>query len=71
MVGDEKTVQRYIIQREHMLDMLDNLLEFVETMPAPDEDGNIPNVDYGYTGSVGRIWEMIKQASDIADDMSI
>jgi hypothetical protein len=65
-VRHEETVQRYATQHAQMIAMLENLQEFVSTMPAPDENCNIPGVDYGYTGSVGRIHELLKQASDVA-----
>ena len=69
-VTDERTVQRYARQHAQLIAMLKNLQEFVETMPAPDEDGNIPNVYYCYTGSVGRIHELLVQASDVAYELS-
>ena len=68
-VKHEETVQRYAAQHAQMIAMLENLQEFVSTMPAPDENGNIPNVDYGYTGSVGHIHELLKQANDAAYEM--
>lgn len=68
-IKDEKTVQRYATQHWQMIAMLENLQEFVSTMPAPDENANIPNVDYGYTGDVGRIHELLKQANDIAYEL--
>ena len=70
MVSDEKTVQRYAQQHSEMLAMLDNLKEFVASMPAPDENAVIPGVDYGYVGEVGRIHELLKQASDFAYEMT-
>ena len=68
-VKHEKTVQRYATQHAQMIAMLENLQEFVSTMPAPDENGDIPGVDYGYTGSVGRIHELLKEANDVAYEM--
>lgn len=69
-VADEATVQRYAKQHAELVAMLENLMEFVSTMPAPNENAIIPGVDYGYVGDVGRIHEFVKQASDIAYEMS-
>jgi hypothetical protein len=64
------TVERYAKQHAELLAMLENLMEFVATMPAPDENLEIQGVDYGYTGSVGHIHELVKQASDHAYEMT-
>jgi hypothetical protein len=69
-VKDIATVERYAKQHSELLAMLENLMEFVATMPAPDENAEIQGVDYGYTGSVGHIHELIKQASDHAYEMT-
>jgi len=69
-VRNEKTVQLYAKQYFDLLAMLENLQEFVSTMPAPDENGDIPSVDYGYTGSIGHMWELLRQASDVAYELS-
>lgn len=69
-VKDIKTVERYAQQHAEMIAMLENLNEFISTMPAPDENACIQGVNYGYTGDVGRIHELLKQASDIAYEMT-
>ena len=63
-VKDIATVERYAKQHADLLAMLENLMEFVATMPAPDENAEIQGIDYGYTGSVGHIHGLLKQASD-------
>ena len=68
-VKDFSTVEAYAKQHSEMLAMLENLAEFIATMPAPDEDGIIRGVDYGYTGDVGRIHGLLKDASGIAYEM--
>ena len=70
MIRDKKTVQRYVEHHSGLLAMIENLREFVETMPVPDENEEMPNVDYGYTGDVGRIFEALRSASDVADKIS-
>lgn len=69
-VKDIATVERYVKQHSELLAMLDNLREFVVTMPAPDDNAEILGVDYGYTGSVGHIHDLLKQASDVAYEMT-
>ena len=63
-VKDIATVERYAKQHADLHAMLENLMEFVATMPAPDENAEIQGVDYGYTDSIGHIHELLKQASD-------
>ena len=69
-VKDIKTVERYAQHYAEMIAMLENLNKFISTMPAPDENACIKGVDYGYTGDVGRIHELLKQAFDIAYEMT-
>lgn len=68
-VSDANTVSRYAKQHAEMVAMLENLMKFVNTMPAPDENAEIHGVDYGYTGSVGHVHDLLKQASDHVYEM--
>lgn len=63
------TVDRYAQQFAQMNAMLENLQEFVSTMPAPDERHFLP-VDYGYTGDVARLHAMLKDASELTYEMT-
>ena len=67
-IRDKATVDRYVRMHAEILAALENLQEFVETMPAP-VDGCIPNVDYTFTGDVGRIHEAISEAARISDGL--
>ncbi len=69
-VSDSATVELYARQYAQILAMLDNLREFVATMPAPNENAEIENVDYGYTGAVSLMHSLLKQANDVAYEMS-
>jgi hypothetical protein len=70
-VKDAKTISSYARQHAEMVAMLENLAEFVASMPAPEDDGNsIENIDYGYTGSVDHIHSLLTQASETVDEMS-
>lgn len=69
-VKHQPTVEAYVRQHAAITMALENLKEFVDTMPAPDENGHIPNVDYGYTGSTGCLFELLTEAMRVADAMS-
>jgi hypothetical protein len=64
------SVERYVTQHGQIQAMLENLLEFVGTMPAPQDDCVIPGCDYGYIGDVGRIHELLREAVAITDQIS-
>jgi hypothetical protein len=69
-VKDPATVNRYAEQHASLVAALANLAEFVESMPAPDESGQLKNVDYGYTGSTAHLCELIAEAVRVAESMS-
>ena len=70
-VKDATTIKNYCKQHAEILAMLANLTDFVETMPAPSEDGNsIPNIDYGYTGSLNEIHTALTVACEHSNAMS-
>ena len=64
------TVNEYVRQHAAITMALENLQEFVNSMPAPDENGHLPSVDYGYTGSTTCLYELLTEAMRIADAMS-
>jgi hypothetical protein len=68
-VRDFKSVERYAKQYIEMNAMIDNLREFLATMPAPNEDDEIEGVDYGYLGDVTRVHELLELASEITYEM--
>lgn len=71
-VKNIKTVEAYAKHYDEMIAMLENLQEFVATMPAPDENCELHeyNIDYKYTGDVARIHEHLKHANDIAYEIT-
>jgi hypothetical protein len=69
-VADEKTVATYVRQFDQAFFMIENLREFVQTLPAPNENGVIPGVDYGFVNGIGKIHELLEQACEIADELS-
>jgi hypothetical protein len=68
-ISDKKTVDQYCRQHSELMAALEKLQEFVATMPAPDENGVLHNIDYGYTGSINRIHTLISEAIEHACEM--
>lgn len=71
MIKDRATLHRYAADHAALVFALENLTEFVASMPALDDDGNLPAaVDYGYTGSVSEMVKQVAEACRIADAMT-
>lgn len=69
-IKHKPTVATYVANQAQAIAMLENLLEFLQTTPTPDENGRIPNIDYGYTGSFAVLVDHIREASRISDELS-
>jgi len=46
---------------------LANLAEWAESLPAPDDDGNIHSLHYGHLGVIEHIHNLLGQASQATD----
>jgi hypothetical protein len=46
---------------------LQNMLEFVDSLPAPDENDELGNMHYGHTGSIELLRQRIAEASQATD----
>jgi hypothetical protein len=70
-VKHKPTVAAYVANHADAIAVLQNLLEFVESCPAPDENGELHGggIDYGYTGSFGQFVQHLRDAAEIADEM--
>ena len=64
-IKNPASVHNYISMVEELRSALANLTEFVNTLPAPDDDMNIPGMDYPQLGDVGRLHELIGEACQI------
>ena len=71
-VKHKPTVATYVANHADAIAVLQNLLEFVESCPAPDENGDLHGggIDYAYTGSFGQLVQHLRDASGIADEMA-
>lgn len=59
----QKTIDLYASNVAEILNALDNLKEFVESLPAPDEYGELASpMHYGHVGTVRHIHDLIGQA---------
>lgn len=61
-VKNKQHVNEYASCVGQMLSMLEDLQEFVESLPAPDDAGELPTLHYGHTGDVRRTCELIQRA---------
>jgi len=55
-------VEQYVTNIVEMQRMLADLQKFVESLPAPDDAGELPTLHYGHTGDVRRTCELIQRA---------
>ena len=61
------TVERYASQVMDIMAALENLQEFVSSLPAPDEDETVPGMDYGHIGTLNEIHSLVTAAMEHAD----
>ena len=69
-IKHQKSVDSYVSQVMDLRAALENLAEFVASLPAPDDDNNIPGLNYGHLGDVCRIHELIGEAMEHANEYS-
>jgi len=67
-VKSQEHVDRYVAQVCGLQAAIANLAEFVDTLPSPDENNELPSpIHYGHTGSVARLHNLIAEAMKVAD----
>jgi hypothetical protein len=69
-VRHQQTVERYTQGRFKALAMLENLRDFIESMPVADAHGAIPGVGYDYVNRFEVIREKLSDCSLLTDAMS-
>lgn len=69
-IKDPASVHRYISMVTELRNALENLSEFVGTLPAPDDDMNIPGMNYGQLGDVTRLHELIGEACQLTREIT-
>jgi len=68
-IKHKETVDQYVVTVSEMRNALANLAEFVDSLPAPDCDGELPGMDYGHLGTLSEVRYGILHAMRHADSM--
>ena len=58
-IKNPRYVDKYAAQVMEIRSALANLAEFVETLPAPDDNENIPGMDYGNLRSIDQLHSLL------------
>jgi hypothetical protein len=67
-VKSQAHINLYTAQVCELQGAIANLAEFVDTLPGPDANNELPSpFHYGHTASVARLHELIAEAIKIAD----
>lgn len=61
------SVDRYVACHADLTAALENLAEFVDSLPAPAEDGSLPTLHYGHLGTLEEIRKQLGEAMRLAD----
>ena len=68
-IKHKEIVERYVDTVTAMRNAVEKLAECVESLPAPDCDGELPGMDYGHLGTLSEIRYGIVHAMRHADSM--
>lgn len=69
-IKHKEAVDTYIACHADLTAALENLTEFVQNMPAPDEDGVLANLHYGHLGTIQQMRVHLAEAMRMADAFS-
>jgi hypothetical protein len=64
-ITNQKSVDQYIKMVCELRAALENLQEFVGTLPAPDDDHSIPGMNYAQLGDIARLHELVGEACQV------
>ena len=62
-------VQQYMDDVGAICDSLTELCVFVESLPAPDDDGTLPSLHYGHIAAVSELRKRIRDVEALAAEM--
>lgn len=68
-VKNQDWVQQYVSEVADIRAALANMLEFVDSLPAPNGCGELPTLHYGHLGTVSAIHHHLATVSRLADEM--
>jgi hypothetical protein len=66
-VKSKKHVSEYASRVAEIQAALQNILEWTENLPAPDDAYEIPNLHYGHMGTIERIHNLVGEISKATD----
>lgn len=69
-IKNPQTVAAYVQMQLELLAAVENLQEFIETLPAPDDAGHIWQLHYGHIGDIQRIHARIAEACELMNQWS-
>ena len=69
-IKHKEAVDTYVACHAELTAALENLMEFVQNMPAPDEDGVLRNLHYGHLGTIQQMRVHLAEAMRMADAFS-
>ena len=69
-ITDTKSVETYAAQVMEMRGMIANLAEFLDSLPAPDDNEDVQGINYAFLGSLGLMHSHLIAASETADEIT-
>ena len=54
-VKNQNSVRQYVKDVAEIRAALENIIEFVDTLPAPDDNNELPTLHYGHVGDIAGI----------------
>ena len=69
-IRNPQTVAAYVQMQLELLAAVENLQEFIETLPAPDDRGHVWKLHYGHIVDIQRIHAKITEACELMNQWS-
>ena len=66
-VKHAETVNDYTETVVAIRNVLDNLIEFVDSLPAPDDNDELHSLHYGHIGTIEQMQSLLSQVAELAD----
>ena len=66
-VKQAAAVQEYISKVLEIRSVLENLMEWADSLPAPDDNNELHSLHYGHIGTINHIHDLLGQVSEATD----
>lgn len=66
-----ESVRQYVASVDGLRDIVQRMSLFLDSLPAPDDDGTLPSLHYGHLGSVAKIHALAKEAINMATECTL